>query len=38
MSTRAGRLEERNRRTALALVGWIAFLMVVSLVVIWVRN
>jgi hypothetical protein len=31
-------VEGRNRRTALALVGWIALLMGVSLVVIWLRN
>jgi hypothetical protein len=28
----------RNRRTALVLVGWIALLMAVSLIVIWLRN
>lgn len=32
------KLAERNRRTARWLVGWIVFLMLVSLVVIWVRN
>jgi hypothetical protein len=31
-------VEGRNRRTALTLVGWIALLMVVSLMVIWLRN
>ncbi len=31
-------LAERNRRTAWWLVGWIAFLMMVSIVIIWVRN
>lgn len=31
-------IERRNRRTALLLVGWIAFLAVLSLVVIWLRN
>ncbi len=28
----------RNRRTAWLLVGWIVFLCLVSVVVIWVRN
>ena len=31
-------LAERNRRTARWLVAWIALLMLVSIVVIWVRN
>ena len=31
-------LERRNRRTACVLIGWIAFLMLVSLLVIWLRN
>lgn len=31
-------LDERNRRTARWLVAWIAFLMLVSIVVIWMRN
>lgn len=31
-------LAERNRRTALWLVAWIVFLVVVSIIVIWVRN
>ena len=31
-------VEERNRRTAFLLLGWIVFLMIVSLIVIWVRN
>ena len=31
-------LDRRNRRTAALLVGWIAFLMAVSLAVIWLRN
>jgi hypothetical protein len=31
-------LAERNRRTARWLVAWIVFLMLVSVVVIWVRN
>ena len=33
-----GSLEDRNRRTARFLVGWIVLLVLVSLVVIWVRN
>ncbi len=32
------KLAERNRRAARWLVVWIAFLVVVSIVVIWVRN
>ncbi len=32
------KLAERNRRTARWLVAWIAFLVLVSIVVIWVRN
>lgn len=31
-------LAQRNRRTALALVGWIVFLVGVSVLVVWVRN
>ena len=31
-------VEERNRQTAFLLLGWIVFLMIVSLIVIWVRN
>ncbi len=31
-------LAERNRRTARWLVAWITFLMIVSIIVIWVRN
>jgi hypothetical protein len=31
-------LERKNRRTAAWLLAWIAFLMLVALVVIWVRN
>jgi hypothetical protein len=31
-------LAVRNRRTARWLVAWIAFLVVVSVIVIWVRN
>ena len=31
-------LDQRNRRTAFLLVAWIAFLMIVSLIVIWMRN
>jgi hypothetical protein len=31
-------LAARNRRTARWLVAWIVFLMLVSIVVIWVRN
>ena len=31
-------LAERNRRTAGWLLAWIAFLMIVSVIVIWVRN
>ncbi|MGH7263859.1 MAG: hypothetical protein ACREMB_03255 [Candidatus Rokuibacteriota bacterium] len=31
-------LAARNRRTAVWLVAWIAFLVVVSIIVIWVRN
>ncbi len=31
-------LATRNRRTAVWLLAWIAFLMLVSIVVIWVRN
>jgi hypothetical protein len=34
----AGDLERKNRRTAAWLLGWIVFLMLVALVVIWVRN
>jgi hypothetical protein len=32
------RLSRRNRRTAVWLVAWIALLMAVSIVIIWVRN
>ena len=32
------KLAERNRRTARWLGAWIVFLMLVSFVVIWVRN
>jgi hypothetical protein len=32
------KLAERNRRTARWLVAWILFLVLVSIVVIWVRN
>jgi hypothetical protein len=31
-------LAARNRRTALALIGWIIVLVAVSIAVIWVRN
>lgn len=31
-------LGQRNQRTALYLVGWIALLVVTSIIVIWVRN
>jgi hypothetical protein len=31
-------LERKNRRTAAWLLAWIAFLMLVALVVIWARN
>jgi len=31
-------LADRNRRTALALVGWIATLALVSIAVAWFRN
>ena len=31
-------LAARNRRTAVALVGWIAFLALVSMAVAWFRN
>ena len=31
-------LDHRNRRTAFLLAAWIAVLMIVSLVVIWMRN
>lgn len=31
-------LRPRNQRTALYLVGWIALLVVASIIVIWVRN
>jgi hypothetical protein len=31
-------LADRNRRTATALIGWIVGLMIVSLLVIWMRN
>jgi hypothetical protein len=31
-------LTERNRRTAFVLVGWIAVLVVVSVIVVWLRN
>ncbi len=31
-------LAERNCRTARLLVAWVVFLMIVSIVVIWVRN
>ena len=31
-------LADRNRRTARWLMAWIVFLMLVSIVVIWVRN
>ena len=36
--TEARALAARNRHTAWWLVGWIAFLMVVSILIIWVRN
>ena len=32
------KLAERNRRTGWWLVAWVVFLMLVSVVVIWVRN
>jgi hypothetical protein len=31
-------LARRNRRTALILIGWIALLVLASIIVIWVRN
>ena len=31
-------LERRNRRVAASLVGWIVFLIVISIIVIWTRN
>jgi len=31
-------LHQRNQRTALYLLGWIALLVVASIIVIWVRN
>ena len=31
-------LRQRNQRTVLYLVGWIALLVVASIIVIWVRN
>jgi hypothetical protein len=31
-------LARRNRRTALVLIGWIALLVLASIIVIWVRN
>ena len=31
-------LHQRNRRTALSLVGWIALMIVVSIIVIWIQN
>jgi hypothetical protein len=31
-------LRQRNQRTALYLVGWIALLVVASIIVVWVRN
>ena len=31
-------VEQRNRRTAVLLVGWIVLLCAVSVVVIWLRN
>jgi hypothetical protein len=34
----ARELAERNRRTARWLVAWIVFLVLVSVVVIWVKN
>ena len=36
--TEEGALAARNCRTARWLVAWIVFLMLVSIVVIWVRN
>ncbi|MBI4562572.1 MAG: hypothetical protein HY724_11065 [Candidatus Rokubacteria bacterium] len=31
-------LSQKNRRLAMALVGWIALLSIASFIVIWVRN
>jgi hypothetical protein len=31
-------LARRNRRTAWILVGWIALLLTLSIIVIWIRN
>ena len=33
-----GALKQRNRRTAIWLVAWVLFLVVVSVVVVWFRG
>lgn len=37
-SVRGRSLAERNRRTALVLLGWIVALVAASVAVVWVRN